>query len=180
MRARGVLALVLVAAAACGQAATPASAGGCAPRGLAGIGDPIPLSCSFERLDGGRLALSKLVGVPAVINFWASWCADCIREMPALQRTFADLGGRVRFVGADLLGIEGETRSASQTFARKAGARYTLIWDQGGQLYGHFSLRLVAPMTILVDKNGRMAYRKFGPLTEIELRSLLRRYVRAS
>jgi thiol-disulfide isomerase/thioredoxin len=40
----------------------------------------------FDRPEGGRLAMASFRGRPLVINFWATWCVPCVRELPALQR----------------------------------------------------------------------------------------------
>jgi cytochrome c biogenesis protein CcmG, thiol:disulfide interchange protein DsbE len=172
------IAALAVTAAACGGGTprTSASAPGlarCEAGGITKVGDPIPLRCTFDRLDGGTLALSSLVGKPAVINFWASWCSFCIREMPDFQRVHEELAERVTFVGADLLNVEGETRGDAMRFARSTGVKYTLIWDDGGLLYEHFAARLVAPTTIFVDRAGRVAHRQLGPLTAGQLRRLI-------
>jgi thiol-disulfide isomerase/thioredoxin len=63
-------------------------------------------SSSFESPNGGRLVLASLRGRPLVLNFWATWCPPCIREMPTLdrfQRDFAARGWRVVGLAADKL-----------------------------------------------------------------------------
>lgn len=40
----------------------------------------------FERPDGGELVMANFRGKPLLVNFWATWCVPCIRELPALQR----------------------------------------------------------------------------------------------
>ncbi|HSW25815.1 MAG TPA: TlpA disulfide reductase family protein [Burkholderiaceae bacterium] len=40
----------------------------------------------FERPEGGSLVMADLRGKPMIINFWATWCVPCVRELPALQR----------------------------------------------------------------------------------------------
>lgn len=177
-RVAGTIIALAAVTAACGGGAAPNTRPSpglsrCEARRIAKVGDRIPLGCTFDRLDGGTLALSSLVGKPAVINFWASWCSFCIREMPDFQRVNRELAKRVTFVGADLLNVEGETRGDAKRFARSTGVRYLLIWDDGGLLYHHFAVRLVAPTTILVDRAGRVAHRQLGPLTATQLRRLI-------
>lgn len=163
-----------MAFAACGSgASTPNPTARCSPQGIVSVGEAIPAQCAFERVDGGTFRLSDLAGRPAVINFWASWCTFCIKEMPAFQTVYAAFGGRVEFVGADLLGVEGETRGAAEKFGRSTGVLYPLIYDDGGLLYAHFSARLIMPVTIFVRSDGVVAYRQFGPLSETALREIL-------
>ncbi|HEU5296793.1 MAG TPA: TlpA disulfide reductase family protein [Burkholderiaceae bacterium] len=48
----------------------------------------------FERPEGGRLVMAEFRGKPMVVNFWATWCVPCIRELPALQRFQREHAGR--------------------------------------------------------------------------------------
>ena len=176
----GLAAAILVGA--CGGGSTPgASESGsptgparCEPRGIISVGESIPFNCSFERLEGGVLELAELRGRPAMINFWASWCTFCIEEMPGFQRVFEAFGGRVQFVGMNLLDVQGETRAAAERFAKSTGVRYLLAYDRDGLLYAHFSARLVMPVTVLTDGRGVVVHRQFGPFTEKQLRDLLK------
>lgn len=53
---------------------------------------PAPLpDLAFSRPDGSTLTLSELAGKGVVLNFWATWCAPCVREMPELDRLAADI-----------------------------------------------------------------------------------------
>jgi peroxiredoxin len=171
--------VVFSALAACGKSSPPSAAASCPkPVGITSVGEPIPRECRVERLDGGTLKLADLQGKPSVINFWAAWCTFCIAEMPDFQKVYAALGSKVEFVGADLIGIQGETKGVARTFAAKTGARYPLVFDLDARLYGHFSARLVMPVTIFVKANGVVAFRQFGPLTEKKIRELLRTKLR--
>jgi thiol-disulfide isomerase/thioredoxin len=151
-----------------------------APQGTTSVGEPIPKECMLELLNGGIIRLGSLVGKPSVINFWAAWCTFCIAEMPDFQRVYADLRSKVEFVGADLLGIQGETKGVARTFADKTGVEYPLVFDLDARLYGHFSARLVMPVTIFVKADGVVAFRQFGPLTEKKIRELLRTKLRVA
>ncbi|MGH2793262.1 MAG: TlpA family protein disulfide reductase [Actinomycetota bacterium] len=176
MRDVGIPAMALavtLAFGACTKDAAPDPVAACSPEGIVSVGESIPSECSFEKVGGGFLRLADLAGKPAVINFWAAWCTYCIDEMPAFQRVYASFGGRVQFVGADLLGIQGETKGAAETFGRSTGVQYPLIYDNGGLLYAHFSARLIMPVTVFVRADGIVAHRVFGPMSEQQIRETL-------
>lgn len=148
----------------------------CTPRRLLRTGDPIP-ACTFERLEGGTLSLPALEGRPIMLNFWASWCPGCIREMPALQRVHDAVGGRVAIVGMNTLGLKGETAAAARTYASARGVDYPMAFDRDGMLYAHFygsAARPVLPMTVFVDARGKVTKLEFGEQTERDIRATLR------
>ena len=131
--------------------------------------------CTFEGFNGSAdLRLTALKGKPVVMNFWASWCIDCIREMPAFQRVFAGFGGKVRFVGMDVLDIQGETKGAGRAFAKRTGVHYVMAFDPKGLLYGHFSSRTLLPTTVFIDARGVVKERHFGALDASDLRAKIK------
>src|SRR6266508_2715158 len=112
------LALVL---SACSKSSSATPFKACTPHGFTSPGEKLP-DCTFEGFNGSpTLRLSELKGKPAVLNFWASWCTYCIKEMPSFQKVFSGLDGRVTFVGMDVLGLQGETKGAGRTFAKRTG-----------------------------------------------------------
>src|SRR5690606_3950472 len=101
-----------------------------APEGLevARRGRPIP-TLSLPALDGRQLALpAAWSGRPLLVNFWASWCAPCIEEMPELQR-FASAQGET---GVQVVGIALDDRPAVEAFLRKVPVRYPILLDRAG------------------------------------------------
>ena len=88
----------LILAAVQAGAQTPAAAGQ-APPLLGAFGDnftlfdpPVPAPPeTFAALDGARVGLADFKGRVVLLNFWATWCAPCIREMPSLDRLQAAL-----------------------------------------------------------------------------------------
>jgi thiol-disulfide isomerase/thioredoxin len=147
------------------------------PSGLISIGESIPGTCELEHFEGGLLRLEELMGKPSVINFWATWCTFCIDEMPAIEEATLPVRNRVAIIGADLLGVDGETRGAAVKFAKKTGVTYDLVYDRGGVLFGNFSGQLLLPVTIFVKADGVVAHRQFGPLTEASLTAMLSKYL---
>jgi cytochrome c biogenesis protein CcmG/thiol:disulfide interchange protein DsbE len=169
--------LSLLAGAAC--ASTPAASPfpPCTPHSFTSAGKRLP-DCTFEGFNGSpTLRLSALRGRPTVLNFWASWCVECIREMPSFQTVFASLNGRVQFVGMDVLGLQGETMGAGRAFAKQAGVHYRLAFDPGGLLYAHFyatTARPIMPITVFVDSGGVVREPHFGALDATDLRKAIR------
>src|SRR5205823_8216723 len=133
---------LLVTLAACAQSRTQTSgvpALTAAQRQCTGTmlleqGTTFPGDCIVQDFAGGTSqTIAQLRGgKPMIINFWASWCVYCIKEMPDLQRASERVAGRVSFLGLDLLGVDGETPGAAARLAQRAGAHYPLAYDRAG------------------------------------------------
>jgi len=140
-------------------------------------GDPIPGACIVRSFDGEPVTLDEArAGKPAVLNFWASWCVFCIKEMPDFQRVYERAAGQVAFLGLDLLGVQAETESAAKSLAARTGASYPLAYDAGGEFYRRICPcggRPLMPATVFVRDDGTIAHLKFGPLSADELTELI-------
>jgi cytochrome c biogenesis protein CcmG, thiol:disulfide interchange protein DsbE len=180
---RPVLAIVLstvVLLASCSKA-EPNAFPPCTPHGFTSPGEALP-DCTFEGFNGwSPVRLAKLQGKPVVLNFWASWCIACITELPNFEKVWKSFNGRVTIVGMDVTGLQGETKGAGLTFARRAGVTYRLAYDPSGLLYAHFSpsrTRPIMPITVYVDGRGIVKERHFGgPLSEKELRDAIAQFL---
>ena len=123
---------------------------------------------AFNDLDGRSVSLSAFKGRPLVVNFWASWCAPCLEEMPDFQRASQTTEGkRVHFAG---IGID--YAKNMKPFAVKLGISYLLL-EGGAQALdlvkaaGNSSGAL--PFTLILDRTGAVALRKLGKMTYAEL-----------
>jgi peroxiredoxin len=149
----------------------------CSPTRIIRVGGGLP-DCAFERADGTVLTLSSLRGKPVILNFWASWCRACINEMPALQRVHVTLGDRLRVIGMDALGVNGETEAFAQQFATSRGVTYPLVYDRGALLYANFAgaaRRPVLPLTVFADARGIVRSVNFGELSEGDFRETIKK-----
>jgi peroxiredoxin len=118
-------------------------------------------SLSFDRPEGGQLAMSSLRGRILVLNFWATWCPPCIKELPEFDRLHQAQSSRgVQVVG---LAVDGPTP------VREFLARLPLRFDIGlagfdgvdlSRQLGNSSGAL--PFTVVFDRQGRIRHRKLG------------------
>lgn len=134
------------------------------------VGEPAP-DFTVRLLDQpGTFTLSESLateGRPVILNFWASWCAPCRREMPILDAA-ALAHPELSFVGVAI----DDTEFGAAGFAEEVDVSYPLGWDSTG-LIGQKYGALVLPMTIVIDAEGTIVARKPGELTAETLAGLL-------
>ena len=118
-------------------------------------------SLRLERPQGGELLLSDLRGQPMLVNFWATWCPPCLKELPDLQRFFQTY----RAAGWRVVGIAIDSPSAVRQFLQ----RVPLEFDIGlGGLQGTELLRELGnpagslPFTVVINRQGQISQRKLG------------------
>lgn len=176
-----LLLAALIALAGCtasggGGNADPATAygfvGGNADSGVLAASDrkAIP-AITGTTLDGQRLDLASLRGDVVVLNFWASWCPPCRAEAPALEQVYDNTKAQgVRFVGID---TKDETAAASAFVAGKQ-ITYPSIEDQGASIAARLPVPPQGfPSTLVLDRDGRVAYRHIGALTISDLQPVV-------
>lgn len=130
-------------------------------------GRPAPALPS-QALTGPPVDLAALRGRPALIHFWASWCAPCRREAPQVARLASELHGAARLVGVDW----SDSRGAALRFVSEHRWTFPVLSDSSGEVgdaYGVVGL----PTTVLLDRSGRIVRRLTGPQTAASLLSLV-------
>ena len=106
-------------------------------------------------------ALSDFRGKVVLLNVWATWCAPCRKEMPALDRLQQTLGGAEFEVVA--LSIDGGGAAAVRRFYDEIGIRSLALYVDS-TMAASGKLRTVGiPTTLLLDREGRERWRKTGP-----------------
>lgn len=112
--------------------------------------------------------LRDFTGEPLVVNFWASWCAPCIAEMPDFEEVHLDVAGEVRFIGVN---TQDERENALQLVER-TGVTYELVRDPLGDLFRDLEV-FAMPTTFFVDADGAVVHRHSGLATRDQLRGLI-------
>ena len=121
----------------------------------------------FDKPDGGKLALADFLGKPVLLNFWATWCPPCVKEMPLLDR-FA----REQHAGWQVVGLAIDKIEPVREFLVEHPVRYpiavagpdALEWlrslgNSGGGL----------PFSVAFDSAGAPVRRKLGEISPVEL-----------
>lgn len=136
-----------------------------------GGGDVQAKGFDLPRLNGdGHVSLASVRGQPVVVNFFASWCVPCRKEMPALQAVAAKVQGRVAFLGVD----HQDDRSGALQLLADTGVQYPTGYDPDGKVatsYGLFGM----PTTLFVAPDGRLLEKHTGELSQAQLEESISR-----
>ena len=123
---------------------------------------------NFATPDGGNLAMSTLRGKPLLINFWATWCAPCVREMPLIDRFYKDFKAK----GWQVLGLAVDSPTPVRAFLGQLEISFPigLAGLEGSELSRHLgNERGGLPFTVAFDRRGRPVHRKLGETSYEEL-----------
>ena len=138
---------------------------------VADRGEPVQLSGTT--LTGDTLDVVDLRGRVVVLNVWGSWCVPCRKEAPTLARVSSDYASRgVQFVGVNVK----DNRAAAVAFEQRYGITYPSIEDRDSQAMlalSRYAPAQAVPVTLVLDREGRVASRVIGVVRETTLRALL-------
>lgn len=136
-----------------------------------GVNDPLggalwPLT--FDTPAGQKLALADFKGKPLLINFWATWCAPCVEELPLLDRFFKQNAAN----SWSVVGLAIDQPSAVQKFLQKLPVTFPIgLAGLGGtdlvKTLGNTSGGL--PFTVVLGAEGKVLHRKMGQVTPADL-----------
>ncbi len=111
----------------------------------------------IELPNGSKTSINELRGKVVMLQFTASWCSVCRKEMPHIEK---DIWQVYKSKGLVLYGIDrGETPEVTMAFAKKMNITYPLALDEDGTIFQKFALKKAGvTRNILIDKTGRIIY----------------------
>ena len=139
--------------------------------------DPAP-SFALRDLDGRPIDAAAWNGKVVVLDFFSTWCAPCVAELPELQRARDDLRARDDVVFLVVANDSGGDRPPSvRAFAEKRGVRLPFAWDPGSAVHKAFGFTGL-PALVVLDRSGRVRMTHEGyNAADVEFRRDLERFL---
>lgn len=120
----------------------------------------------FPNLEGRQVELTGYLGKPLVLNFWATWCAPCVKEMPDLDHLHA------KYQDVSFVGLAVDTQVNVEKFIQKVQVAYPLL------IAGHGGIQFMRtlgnkqgglPFTVVFNAQGQVATKILGQIKPDEL-----------
>ena len=150
---------------------TPASPGVTTnPQNTRKIPEDIP-QIALPGLDGKPHALADYRGRLLVVNFWATWCEPCRREIPLLKSLRAEYARN----GLEIVGIAVDSRDDVTKYATTHGMGYPILLGERGGLEAAaaFGMEVVLPFSVFADRAGHIVALKVGELRPDEAHTIV-------
>jgi thiol-disulfide isomerase/thioredoxin len=126
------------------------------------------MDTALAGLDGRKAKLSDWKGKVMVVNFWATWCAPCRKEIPEFIRMQSRLGPK----GLQFVGIAIDEMDKVKAYAQEVGINYPLLVGEidAVEVSRAFGNELGAlPFTVIIDRQGRVVRTELGGTNEAKL-----------
>jgi peroxiredoxin len=129
---------------------------------VAGCGSPPPEApqAQFAALSGETFSTSDLRGKVVLVNFWATSCVSCVKEMPRMIEAYRKFGPRGYEVVAVAMSYDHPNTVAD--FTQRRGLPFKVAVDGSGDIARSFGNIRVTPTSFLIDKHGRVVGRYVG------------------
>lgn len=115
---------------------------------------------TMETLDGRQINLSEQKGKVILVNFWATWCSPCRKEIPDLINLYSTFQSEGLMVVG--IAVDAEGASVVQPFVKKQRINYPIVVDTARTIESHFDAMYGLPTTYVVNANGQIVQRVLG------------------
>lgn len=142
-------------------------------RGQANIesaaGNQLAPDFSLAKLDGGTISVAEFRGKKSVVvDFWASWCPNCRRDIPNLNRFYEKYKDKIEVIGVNLQ----EAEPTVKDFIASRGISFPIALDPSGQASRTFGIQYTNTH-FLIDKDGHLVRQIPGDISESDIVSLI-------
>lgn len=113
---------------------------------------------TLKSLSGENVRLKELTGQVVLVNFWASWCGPCRKEMPLLD----ELHSKYNDLGFTVLGINVEQQNQkAKDFITELNVSFPVLLDDENTVSKLFDVEAM-PTTVIIDRNSTLRYLHYG------------------
>lgn len=125
-------------------------------------GDRVP-DFTAETADGDTFGLSEQSGKVVLLNFWATWCGPCVREMPAFEKLYGEYGQDIAILAVNCM----EDKETVNQFISENGYTFPIAYDTEGTICRKYPSDGI-PYTLVIGKDGtaKMIYLGAGEADE--------------
>lgn len=130
---------------------------------------------TLETLSGETMTLADLKGKKVILNFWATWCGPCRKEMPHLQTYYEDYAKKdnVVIIAANTTyneyGAKDKRKENVQAFLDSLDVTFPVLLMPDDSIIKQYEV-LTIPSTFMIDSEGRIQHHIVGPLDEKAIR----------
>ncbi len=125
-------------------------------------------------LNNQRVRLSALRGKPILLNFWASWCPPCRKEIPELQQFFSSYGDRISVIGINW----NDQVETVREFLTRHGVTYINVLDTHGKVFVLYRLTGL-PTSFFIDEEGIIRGQWLGSMSVADMVAAFQKTTRA-
>ena len=125
--------------------------------------NPSVQGTQLDCLDGSAGIVLEALRGPAVVNVWGSWCGPCKQEMPIFVDFYSKYKDKVSLIG---ISVEETNAQEARDFIKLYGISWPNLNDADGST--REILGMGVPVTLFIDAQGKVAYRKIGVVATIE------------
>ena len=129
-----------------------------------------PIAPNFTIYDGNgnKVHLSDYAGKPIILNFWASWCAPCKKEMPDFNKKYLQYGDQIQFLMIDF--AKDDKIEDAKAYVSEMGFAFPIYFDTYADAFYAYGVTAF-PTTIFIDADGYIVARYRGTISEGTLQS---------
>ncbi len=130
--------------------------------------DPVAADFTIFDGNGNKVHLSDYAGKPVILNFWASWCTPCKKEMPDFNEKYLEYGDEIQFLMIDF--AKDDKIEDAKKYISEMGFEFPVFFDIDGDASSVYDIWAL-PTTIFIDADGYVVERFKGTVSEEKLQS---------
>lgn len=130
--------------------------------------EPIAPNFTIYDSNGNKVRLSDYAGKPIILNFWASWCVPCKKEMPDFNKKYLQYGDQIQFLMIDF--AKDDKIEDAKAYVSEMGFAFPIYFDTYGDASYTYGVDAF-PTTVFIDADGYVVARYRGTISEETLQS---------